>query len=302
VCMQFTIVLSAQIQVKGKVTDDKGAPLSGANVVNAATISGTATDANGMYSINVPVNTTLVFSYIGYQSVDKKVTTSGTLDITLKKGENSLSEVVVTGYTSQIRRQAAGSIARIKADEVRLQPVGSFEQQLQGKAPGVLIEAGSGQPGSPAAVTIRGKTSVLGSTEPLYIVDGIQISAGDFQSMNPSDFESFTVLKDAIATAQYGSRGANGVIVITTRRGSNSKTKLNYDYQYGIGRLPENTIQLMNAAEKIAFEERAFPGSINVIVSGITPVNKRFINPNFKPCFAAGFNIFFNQVSSQCLF
>src|SRR5690349_4500521 len=169
----------------------------------------------------------------------------------MKEGDNSLSEVVITGYTTQTRRQSPGSISRIKADEIKMQPVGSFEQQLQGKAQGLLVQVGSGQPGAAADVTIRGKTSVLGSTQPLYIVDGIQITAADFQSMNPSDFESINILKDAVATAQYGSRGANGVIVITTRRGVNSKTKVTYDFQYGIGRLPENKLELMTSKEKI---------------------------------------------------
>jgi TonB-dependent starch-binding outer membrane protein SusC len=250
-------ILCAQVQVTGKVTDEANTPLAGVNILILSTNNGTVTDANGSYRISAPLNSTLVFSFSGFQSSERKVTAGGEINLSLRRGENSLSEVVVTGYTSQIRRAVPGSITRVKADEVRLQPVGSFEQQLQGKASGVLIEAGSGQPGSAASVTIRGKTSVLGSTEPLYIVDGIQINAADFRTMNSSDFESFNILKDATATAQYGSRGANGVIVITTKRGSSTRTKLSYDYQHGIGRLPENTIELMNAAEKIAFEETA---------------------------------------------
>ena len=247
-------ILLAQVQVTGRVTDDKGGALPGVTVTVKDRNLSTVTDINGSFSISAPSNSTLVFSYIGFQTIERSITNGGVVNVSLKQGDNSMSEVVVTGYLSQTRRSAPGSITRIKADEVRLQPVGSFEQQLQGKSAGVLIESGSGQPGSAASVTIRGKGSVLGSTQPLYIVDGIQISAADFQSMNPSDFDSYNILKDAVATAQYGSRGANGVIVITTKRGANSKTRINYDYQHGIGRLPENTLKLMNSAEKIAFE------------------------------------------------
>ena len=250
-------ILYAQLQVTGKITDEFNHPLTGVSVTVLNSNLGTSTDAEGNYRISVSPNSVVVFSFVGFQTIERNIVRTEVLDITLKKGENALSEVVVTGYTSQIRRQTSGSVVRVKADEVKLQPVASFEQQLQGKASGVLIETSSGQPGSAASITIRGKTSVLGSTQPLYIVDGIQITAADFQSMNSSDFESFNILKDAMATAQYGSRGANGVIVITTRRGAGGKTKLTYDYQHGIGRMPENTIQLMNSAEKIQFEANA---------------------------------------------
>ena len=246
-------ILWAQVRITGKVTDQRdGTPVSGVTVTVKSTQNSTVTDANGMYSISAPSNTTLVFSYVGYQTTERAV--ANVVNVALAQGENAMAEVVVTGYTTQTRRAAPGSITRVKAEEVRLQPIGSFEQQLQGKSPGVLIQSASGQPGSPASVTIRGKTSVLGSTQPLYIVDGIQINEADFQSLNPSDFESYNILKDAVATAQYGSRGANGVIVITTKKGISNKTRLTYDYQYGIGQLPENKLKLMNAEEKIAFE------------------------------------------------
>ncbi|HEU4902136.1 MAG TPA: SusC/RagA family TonB-linked outer membrane protein, partial [Flavisolibacter sp.] len=249
-CVQ---VLWAQVQVTGKVTDQKdGSPLPGVTVTIKNTNRSTITNAEGTYSISAPDNGTLVFSFVGFGTVERPVGNS--VNVALAAGDNAMTEVVVTGYTTQTRRSAPGSIARVKADEVRLQPVASFEQALQGKSPGVLIQSASGQPGSPASVTIRGKGSVLGSTQPLYIVDGIQISAADFQSLNPSDFESYNILKDAVATSQYGSRGANGVIVITTKKGTANKTRLTYDYQYGIGELPENKLRLMNSAEKIAFE------------------------------------------------
>src|SRR5437764_2796199 len=255
-CLLHTQFLLAQVQVSGRVTDDRGTALPGVTVTIKNKKASTVTDENGSYRISAPQNSTLVFSYSGYQNLET-IVTGGSVDVSLQPGDNTMSEVVVTGYLSQTRRQATGSISRVRADEVRLQPIGSFEQQLQGKAAGVLIQSSSGQPGSAASVTIRGRGSVLGSTQPLYIVDGIQISAADFQSMNPSDFETYNILKDAVATDQYGSRGVNGVIVITTKRGANSKTKITYDYQHGIGRMPENKLRLMNAQEKIAFEMNA---------------------------------------------
>lgn len=250
--------LWAQVQVTGKVTDAKdGTPIPGVTVTVKNTNNSTVTNTEGVYSISAPANGTLVFSSVGFGRLERPV--SGTVNAALNAGENTLNEVVVTGYTTQTRRASTGSIARVRGDEVRLQPVATFEQQLVGKAPGVLIQSGSGQPGAPANVVIRGKGSVLGSTQPLYIVDGIQISPADFQGLNPSDFESYNILKDAVSTSQYGSRGANGVIVITTKKGTANRTRLTYDYQYGVSELPENKLKLMTAAEKIAFELSADP-------------------------------------------
>lgn len=248
--------LNAQLRINGKVTGDNGTALAGATVSVKNTSTNTATDNDGNFSINAPSRSTLVFSYTGYESVERLIGNAAPaqLNIELKLAERSLSEVVVTGYTTQTRKQFTGSVAKVSGQEVALQPIASFEQLLQGKTPGVLIQSQSGQPGSPAQVTIRGKGSVLGSTEPLYIVDGIQITGSDFQSINPADIETYNILKDAVATAQYGSRGANGVIVITTRRGQNGKTRFNYDYQYGVQALPENKLKLLNAAQHLDYE------------------------------------------------
>ena len=130
---------------------------------------------------------------------------------------------MITGYTTQTKRQYTGSVSKIDGSEVNLQPIASLEQLLQGKSPGLLIQSQSGQPGSAASVTIRGKGSVLGGTQPLYIVDGIEVTRGRFPGINPGDIESYNVLKDAVTTSQYGSRGANGVIVVTTKRGQKYK-------------------------------------------------------------------------------
>ena len=250
----FLLHASAQKTVTGTVTDaSDGAALSSVSVsVNGS--PGTLTNSAGKYSIQVADNAVLLFTRVGYSDLIASVGSNSVLDISLQPIRKNLQEVVITGYNTQTRRQSTSSISRLSGDEVKSQPIGSFEQMLQGKAPGILIQSQSGQPGSAATVTIRGKGSVLGSTDPLYILDGVQITASDFQGINPSDIETYNVLKDAMATAQYGSRGANGVIVITTKRGANQKTKINYDFQYGIAELPRSKLQLMNSAEKIDYE------------------------------------------------
>ena len=167
---------------------------------------------------------------------------------------NSVSEVVVTGYTTIQRKKFSGAIATAPTQEIRKQPFGSFDQALQGQAAGVSVIGGSGQPGSGGTVRIRGNGSISGGNYPLYIMDGIEISAGDFATLNQGDFERVEILKDAVATAMYGSRGASGVIVITTRRGRAGQLQLSYDAQYGISDMPKDRLEVMTSDEKIAYE------------------------------------------------
>ena len=249
-------ILYAQLRITGRVVGENNAPLSGATVNVKSTNTNVFTDANGNFTINAPSNSTLVISYSGYQTIERSIANANLNDILieLRSSTAALTEVIVTGYTTQTRRQFTGSVSRVSGAEVSMQPIASFEQLLQGKTTGLLIQSQSGQPGSAASVTIRGKGSVIGGTEPLYIVDGIQITGADFQGINPADIESYNVLKDAVSTSQYGSRGANGVIVITTRRGQNAKTRFNYDFQYGVQALPTNKLKLLSSAEHIDYE------------------------------------------------
>ncbi|MDB5202378.1 MAG: TonB-dependent receptor [Ferruginibacter sp.] len=245
----------AQRVVSGIVTDAQdGSLLSGVSVRISGSGGGTSTAIDGRYSLTVPDNARLLFSLVDYADLSIMSGTGTSLNVSLTQVRKNLQEVVVTGYNTQTRRQSTSSIARVAGDDVKSQPIGSFEQMLQGKAPGILIQSQSGQPGSAATVTIRGKGSVLGSTDPLYIMDGVQISSSDFQSVNASDIETYNVLKDAMGTAQYGSRGANGVIVITTKRGVNKKTVVNYDVQFGVAQLPKSKLELFTSAEKIDYE------------------------------------------------
>lgn len=245
-------------QISGTVTDGtEKVPLPGVSILIKGTNSGTTTDADGKYRISVPANAkTLVFSFVGFILQEVEIGTRTTIDVALAPDTKTLQEVVVTGYGQQEKKSLAGSAAVVKAEVIRAVPMGSFDQMLQGQAPGLLVQANSGQPGAPAAVRIRGVGSINGTNEPLYIVDGVQISAQNFATMNPADFESVNVLKDAAATSIYGSRGSNGVIVITTRRGKAGAAKIEYSGQYGMSFFPPNRLELMNTNEKIDYELR----------------------------------------------
>jgi TonB-dependent SusC/RagA subfamily outer membrane receptor len=195
----------------------------------------------------------LVLSSIGFQQVEVPIG-AGAVSVQMSVSQNTLTDVVITGYTTRSRREAAGSSAQVKGEEIKLQPVGSFDKLLQGKVAGLLSISGTGQPGAPAEITIRGKGSLGGTNTPLYIIDGIQVNSGDFSSLNPADIETYNVLKDASSTSIYGSRGSNGVIVITTKRGGSGPTRVNYDFQYGYSELPENRLKTMNSKQKLQYE------------------------------------------------
>ncbi|KYP14214.1 MAG: hypothetical protein A1D16_01600 [Flavihumibacter sp. CACIAM 22H1] len=253
--MALSTAAAAQKAVTGKVVDEKdGSPIIGASIrVKNGAILGTTNEAGG-FNVNVPANArTLVFTFVGYTELEAGIT-SGEMLVSMKQSTQSLNEVVVTGYQTRSRRANTGSVSVVSIDDIRTQPNASFDQMLQGQAPGINVKTGSGQPGRNADVVIRGKGSINGSNAPLYIMDGVEIRAGDFSTLNQNDFESVTILKDAASTAIYGSRGANGVIVITTKKGRAGKLRLSYDGQIGTARLPENQLKLMNTQEKLDFE------------------------------------------------
>lgn len=250
-CVQF---LWAQTPVTGRVideTDNTGIP--GATVTIKGTNNSTVTDADGAFSISAPANATLVISNVGFNNVEVAASSSP-ITVRLTRSQNTLSEVVVTGYTSIQRKKFSGATVNVATEEVRRQPFGSFDQALQGQASGISVVANSGQPGANAVVRIRGNGSINGGNVPLYIMDGIEINAADFASLNQGDFDRVEILKDAAATAMYGSRGSNGVIVITTRRGRAGQIQLNYDAQLGFSDLPKDRLVVMNSQQKIDYE------------------------------------------------
>ncbi|TAG37543.1 MAG: SusC/RagA family TonB-linked outer membrane protein, partial [Cytophagia bacterium] len=245
--------------VTGTVTaKDDGLPIPGASVKVKGTEQGTQTNGNGVFTLKVTGgNPVLVVSYIGYNVLEVSVVSvKGTnINVVLTQNDKSLSEVVVTGYATKSKRSTVGSISNVNVDNAMSQPNASFDQMLQGQVAGLNAKTGSGQPGRSADIIIRGKGSINGSNTPLYIVDGIEVRGEDFNAMNQNDFESISILKDASSTAIYGSRGAGGVIVITTKQGKSGALKVSYDGLVGNSYLPKNKLELMNATEKLDFEQ-----------------------------------------------
>jgi len=243
--------------VSGIVSDNNGQPLPSVSVRVPATNIGTITGPNGAFTLSVPQNTqSLEFSYVGFATQTVTIPASGTVTVSLAPGDNTvLNTVVVTGYTNVKKSQYAGSASKVTKEQINYVPSASFDQILQGKAPGLLVTVGSGQPGSSARVQIRGASSINGGNGPLYVVDGMPVEPGVFQSINPNDFESVDVLRDAIATSQYGNRGSNGVIVATTKKGRIGKMVISYNGQYGITEAGKEQFDMMNSSELLQFHE-----------------------------------------------
>lgn len=260
--MTFCLVTGtalAQRTITGKVTDDKGDPLPGTTVQVKGTTTGTVTNGSGAFSLTVPASArALIFSTIGMGSQEIAIGEQTVINVVLKPNEQNITEVIITGYSRVKKGQFAGAATPISGKMVESVPVGSFDQALQGRAPGILVNSSSGQPGTSANITIRGVQSLSGSgAQPLYIVDGVPLNASDFQTINPNDFESLTVLKDAAAAALYGARAGTGVIVITTKRGKAGQPKFTFRTQMGVSQKPNMTnFDLMNTQEILQYEER----------------------------------------------
>ncbi|MCU0450632.1 MAG: TonB-dependent receptor [Bernardetiaceae bacterium] len=248
IALAMLAVVSAFAQtrtVSGKVTAaDDGSPLPGVSVLIKGTTTGTTTDVNGAYRLaNVPEKATLVFSYVGFIRTEVEVGQRTELDLALKSDEKILSEVVVTGYGTQEKREITGAIASVSGQTIQNLPVQSFDRALQGRAAGVQVTALSGQPGGGINVRVRGVGSINAGNDPLYIVDGVQVANGGLggqastnvlNSINPNDIESIEVLKDAAAASIYGAQAANGVVLITTKRGKTGRTQFEFSAQEGV--------------------------------------------------------------------
>ena len=243
-------------KITGKVTSsDDGLPIIGASIRVANSSVGTQSDANGNYSIDVASGSTnLVVSYVGYVTQNVSTSNRSTVNVVLVGDARQLNDVVVTGYTSSSRDKSTVASTKVTAEKIQDVPIASFDQVLQGRVPGLSVLAGSGQPGSVANVYIRGATSISGSTTPLYIIDGIPVESSVFSTLNPNDFESVDVLKDAAATSLYGSRGANGVLVITTKRGKAGRTIINYDVQGGFSQRSSTKFNMLTTQDQLALQ------------------------------------------------
>lgn len=247
--------------VKGKVVSaEDNEPLIGVSILQEGSGNGVITDIDGNYAIEVKgaKQTTLTFSYIGMQSQQHTVTPStGVLNVVLKSDAQLVDEVVVVAYGVRKKGTIAGSVSTVKSEKLVDVPAASFDQALQGQTPGLTVLASSGEPSAPASFQIRGTNSINSGTSPLFIIDGMPVTASDFNAINPADIEHVSVLKDASSTSIYGARAANGVIVITTKRGAlaNQSAKVTVRAQLGISQLAQGNWHLMNTAERIAYEK-----------------------------------------------
>lgn len=226
------IPLFAQVKISGQIKDKTGQPLAGVNVAVKGTTSATISDADGNYMLpKVQENATLTFSFVGMNTEAINVNKKTKIDVVMTDNAVNLDEVVAIGYGTVKKRDLTGAVQSIKSDEIVLAPTGNVMEALQGKVSGLDITRSSGKSGASMNMTLRGTRSISGSNTPLFIIDGVQ---GNYEDLNPNDVQSIEVLKDASSTAIYGSAGANGVIIVTTKTGDKGKTKVNFDSYYGV--------------------------------------------------------------------
>src|SRR6056300_278234 len=270
-----------QTTVTGTVTDSNGVPLPGANVVEKGTTNGVQTDFDGNYALNVQPGAVLVVSYIGFTSTEITVGSNSVIDVVLQEDAQALDEVVVTGYGTQSKREITGAVTTVDAEERTAIPATTFSQQLQGRASGVTI-INDATPGGEATVRIRG-FGPIGNNNPLYVIDGVPSQSQG--NLNPNDIESLQVLKDASAASIYGSRAANGVIIITTKKGKAGAPKITYNGYYGIQNAAKD-VEALNAAElgKYLYLADYYAGktpSHGQYTFGGTPENPSISIPNY---------------------
>ncbi|MEZ0539900.1 SusC/RagA family TonB-linked outer membrane protein [Fibrella arboris] len=272
VCSTWSICFGQDRTITGRITSSEdGLPIPGVSVLVKGTTRGTSSDAQGSYSLSIPGgNATLVYSFIGSTTQEVVVGNQSVVNVVLLNESRLLSEVVVTGYGQQIKRDLTGNIAKIRPADIQDQPVTTFDQAIQGKAAGVQVNAGSGKLGQGIQVSIRGKSSVSASNQPLYVIDGTPVTTDNLSfnsaatnplnDINPQDIESIEILKDASAGAIYGSRAANGVVLITTKKGKSGRTNITFGAQVGSSK-PTRKVQFLNTQQYVDFYRKAAANS-----------------------------------------
>ena len=259
-CSVVTASAQQRITVKGVVTDaSDSTPLIGVSIVTGPG-TGVTTGVDGGYSVTVAEGTTLVYQYLGYKTAEWVVPAGQREfrhDVALEFDVvDQLEEVVVVAYGTRKKGTIAGSVSTVKSEKLESVPAAGFDQALQGQSPGLMVLSNSGEPSKAATFQIRGTNSINSGTAPLFILDGVPISSSDFNAISPSDIESVSVLKDASSSSIYGARAANGVVVITTKRGTTSDdAKITFRSQFGISQLAHGNWNLMNTKERIDFEK-----------------------------------------------
>lgn len=264
--------LSAQgkVTVTGKVSSPDGEPVAGALVLVKGTVNGAMTDNSGKYSIAAVPGNVLVYSQMGYVDCEVTVGASLTIDVTLEEDVVALEEarVVEIGYGGQARKDLTGTVSIVKMDDVIKAPVINFDQALQGRMPGVYVSSADGQPGSDMEIVIRGANSLTQSNAPLYVVDGFPMEDFSSSAINSNDIESLTVLKDASATAVYGARGANGVIIIETKKGVEGRPVITYNGTFGFQTVTKK-MEMMNALEFVEYQIERSPATADTYLNNL---------------------------------
>jgi len=269
------LISVAASKLTGTVTDENGAGMPGVTIAKKGTSSGANSDINGKYSIDVNPGDILVFSFVGYKSQEVKIANQSVLNIQLAVDAKSLEEIVVTGYGNQKKKDFLGSSASIKSATIQEMPVVSVESAMQGRMTGVQVQQSSGQPGAGISIRVRGVTSIAGGNEPLFVIDGVPQYNNDnralngMSSFNASDIESIEVLKDASATAIYGSRGANGVVQITTKSGKAGVSRVTYESTY-TNQIIQRKLNLMNGVQMIDFIKQYYANSNLALPAEVT--------------------------------
>ena len=266
--------------INGKVVDPNGEPIIGASVLVKGTANGVITDLDGNYSLaDVPGNAMLAFSYIGYQTVEIKAGSKGLDRIVLMEDNELLDEVVVVGYGVQKKRDVTTAIASLRASDMKGQPVTSMAEAMVGKMPGVQVSQSTGAPGSSLQIKVRGTGTITAGTSPLYVVDGVPLAQEQLNTFNMNDVESIEVLKDASSAAIYGSRGSNGVVLITTKRGQEGRATVSYNGYYGWQTVSKK-IDMLNAYE---YADLVNDARNNTYTDKMESINRKLIAQNKNP-------------------
>ena len=263
----------AQQQIKGKVSGQDGVPLSGVSVAVKGTTRGTTTDAEGNFQVEVAIKAILSFSFIGYGTKDVAIVSGqSVVNVALNEDQQSLDEVVVVGYGTQLKKEITGAVQTVNYKELKDIPVSQITQKLQGQLAGVQINQTTGKPGQGMSVRIRGQVSVSAGSDPLYVIDGFPIT-GNIGAMNPDEIEDISILKDAASTSLYGSRAANGVVLITTKKGK-AGTNVSFSTFTGLQEVPKKgRIEMMTAVEFAQFKKESYEDAKQ-------PVPAEFQNPS----------------------
>jgi TonB-linked SusC/RagA family outer membrane protein len=249
----------ADVDVSGRVVDEKNNGLPGVTVVVKGSTKGTTTDEQGSFKLAVPgPQAILVFSFVGYETKEVPVGNNTVLNVSLGEGDQTLNEVVVVGYGSQLKKEITGAVQNVSAQEIKDIPVSQIGQKLQGRLAGVQINQTTGKPGQGISIRIRGQVSVSAGSDPLYVVDGFPIT-GTIAQLNPDEIDDISILKDAASTSLYGSRAANGVVLITTKKGKIGQTTISFNTFAGIQQVPERgRVKMLNAVEFAQFKKEYY--------------------------------------------